>query len=326
MGKLKLILGARYNPSGGLPPTYRLGIEAVGNKLKVAWDTQTTSGLSAPGSLVDAAVGNLPGSWGEDSNFFYPPTSGTVSVSDRLFKKSLYTSGSTVLNLTNCKLRPEALNASYAIGIEGGSTVAASLVDCEVDGTNCGKTFSSVLYQGGGTLNTTDCWVHDVPLNFHDNFGSAGNASHLRTWFQKFGKKALYPDASTADHCEPFHAFGNGTLQLTQCLVDNRGNPITLNTVTSTLAFPEGDGPTPTIILDGVVQVADGDIGGSIYTMQWGPSSADSSISTIRMQDCAIQPGTSTYFSKGTLGRLYGVGNYDLDSGTLLTPTYDGPF
>lgn len=315
-----------FDASNG--PAYRPGIEAVGAKLRAAWDTQTTAGLTNPGALVVATSGNLPGSWYEDANFLYPPTGATtVSVADRLFQKPVYCSGAVTLEAANSKFAPAATNAPYAIAIEGGSSVTFRPTHCEFDLANCGKSFSSGVYQGGGSIYGSACIIRNAALNLHDLFGSAVYAEWLDSWFSAFGKKALgNVDPGLRDHCEPFHVR-SGHLKLMRCLVDNRNNPIAANTVTATLAFPEGDGATPMLTLDGVVQVADGDMGGAFFVIQWGDAGGDSSISTVNARDSAMQPGAEgAYLAKGALGRLYGSNNYDLNGGALLSLPYDGPF
>lgn len=289
-------------------------------KAKTAWDTQTTSGLSNPGALIDATVANLPGAWSADSNFFYPPSSGTVTPQDRRFLKPIYIAGSVTLAPTNCAIAPSALGVAYAVGFDASSTATFAPTDCEFDLTQCGKSYSAGIYQASGAVYGADCYIHDAALNFHDMFNSAVHGEWQRSWFQSFGKKAV-----TNDHCEPFHNFSSGELKLVSALIDERSFSPAANTVTSTLCFPEGDGPTPTITLDGVVHVDDGNRANAPYTIQWGGGN-DTSISRVNMVDSAIQAGASAYFAKSALGRLYGARNYDLDSGSLVSASYDGSY
>lgn len=311
----KLLMAKGFTPDPG--GSYPAGVVVAGTQ--TTYDTATTSGLATPGSVVLATSGNMAG-WSEDSNFWYPP-SGTASVSDRLFDKPIYQgSGSGTITFNNCKSAIDGTPDFYAVAIEAGSTKVLTFNDCEFDLTNCGRNYTAGLYQGGGTMNFNRCYVHHAALNFHDMFGQAIASTSVDCYFYLAGQKASEngPGGGDNDHWEGFHYLIGAGVH-TRCRVQLGPASTAPNTCTCSYVFLEANDANLTFastdcIVDGT------DSSGANFVLPFG---SDPFLAEITISNLVTDSGSSGVFSKGANGRLYGGPAYDIDTGSVISTTYD---
>lgn len=317
---LKRMRGGRLTPA--VPGDYPLGVIGRTDE-QIAWDTQYTSGLSSPGSVVAATLGALPGGSSEDSVGWYLPA-GTFSLSNLAFSKPVFFQNASVATLANCSMACAASGATgydfYVLEVSGASA-NVTLDDCYLDLTNVGLSRAAGIYHSGGALTMRRCKAIEAAANFITVFDAATACTIEDTYFLRFGCRPFVHESDPAQntHCEPIHHRA-GTLTVTKTFFDNRGNTNPAATVTASGVYTEASAVTIASTLNAVL------VDGTIEAVASYPLVLDEKTggqATMTVNGGAFDLGTGGGFiDKGSGTTLAGSNSLNINTGALLTPSY----